>query len=80
MSNSTVNPSDAFEFVVVLVGVILVFKRIVDIDGYHLERVIILTAILSIGAIYLFLGLGVTFGGLGPQSCVVEFSEPGYQF
>ena len=77
---STVNPADVLEIGVVLVGVILVLKRIVDIDGYHLERVVILTAILSIGAIYLFLGLGVTFGGLGPQSCVIEFSEPGPQF
>ena len=70
------NPSEAFEIVVVVVGVILVLKRIINIDEYHITRVVILTAILGFGAILLLSGLAAEFGGFGPHSCVVEFDAP----
>jgi hypothetical protein len=73
---STINPSEVLEVVVVLVGVILLLKRIVDMDGYHKVRVAVLTVILSIGVILLFDKLGVRLSGSCFHNCVVRFDAP----
>ena len=73
---STLNLSEALEVVVVLVGVILLLKRVVDMDGYHKVRVAVLTVILSIGVILLFDKLGVRLGGSCFHNCVVRFDAP----
>jgi uncharacterized membrane protein len=73
---STLNPSETLEFVVVIIGVILVLKKIADMNEYHITRVAVLTVILSVGVILLINGLAVTYGGFGPHSCVIEFDGP----
>ena len=73
---STLNLSDVLEIVVVLVGVILVLKRVVDMDGYHEVRVAVLTVILSVGVILLFNGLGVRLNNSGLSNCVIQFDKP----
>jgi hypothetical protein len=73
---STVNLTDVLEIVVVIFGVILLLKKIVDMDEYHWARVAVLTVILSIGVILLFSGLGVRLGNSGLSNCVVDFGPP----
>ena len=59
-----------------LVGVILLLKRVVDMDKYHKVRVAVLTVILGIGVILLFDQLGVRLNDSGLSNCVVDFGEP----
>ena len=69
------NPSDVLEIVVVSVGLILLFKRVVDMDEYHKARVVVLTLILSLGVIFVFDGLGDGIGNEGLSNCVLEFND-----
>lgn len=73
---ATLNPSETLETVVLVVGVILLLKRVADMENYHIARVAVLTVILSYCAIVLGCGLSVTYGGFGPHSCMPEFDEP----
>ena len=70
-----VDPSDALEIFTVSVGLILLFKRVVDMDEYHKARVVVLTLILSVGVIFLFDRLGDGIGNEGLYNCVVEFDD-----
>jgi len=75
MSNTTVNPSDALEIVVVAVGIVLLLKRVVDMDTHHNARVVALTLILSVGVVFLFYSLGDGIGNDGLSNCVIEFND-----
>ena len=75
MSNTTVNPSDALEIVVVAVGIVLLLKRVVDMDTHHNARVVALTSILSVGVVFLFYSLGDGIGNDGLSNCVIEFND-----
>jgi len=72
---SIVNLSYALEIAVVSVGLILMLKRVVDMDEYHKARVVVLTLILSVGVIFLFDRLGDGIGNEGPSNCVLEFND-----
>ena len=72
---SIVNVSDALEIAVVSVGLILMLKRVVDMDEYHKARVVVLTLILSVGVIFLFDRLGDGIGNEGLSNCVLEFND-----
>ena len=65
----------ALDTIVVVLGVVLLLKRVADMENYHIARVAVLTVVLSYCAIVLLCGLAVTFGGFGPQPCVIEFDE-----
>ena len=68
------NPN-ALEIIVVAVGTILLFKRVVDMDTHHKARVVVLTLILSVGIIFLFDGLADGLGNEGLSNCVLEFND-----
>ena len=72
---SIVNLSYALEIAVVSVGLILMLKRVVDMDEYHKARVVVLTLILSVGVIFLFDRLGDGIGNEGLSNCVLEFDD-----
>ena len=50
-----------FDYVIILSGLLLCFKRVAEMERYHLVRVVVLTSILSFFVI-LFFGFGLTFG------------------
>lgn len=77
---STLNLSEVLEIVFVSFGIVLVLKRVADMDEYHKIRVAVLTVILSVGVILMFDGLGVRLADSGFNDCVVEFSAPGDNF
>ena len=72
---SIVNLSYALEIAVVSVGLILMLKRVVDMDECHKARVVVLTLILSVGVIFLFDRLGDGIGNEGLSNCVLEFND-----
>ena len=69
---STLNPSDIGHYLVITVGILLLFKKIADMERYHWARVFFLTFILSWFAVMFFIGTA-----LGPPryDCVVQFDE-----
>lgn len=69
----TINPLEALDTVFTTVGVIVLLKRVADMDGYHRIRVVVLTVTLSVFAFLLFDRLGVR---LDNSNCVVEFNDP----
>jgi len=48
------------DFVIILPGVILVFKRVTEMERYHVLRVVALTTILSFFLVLFFLSYGFT--------------------
>ena len=50
------------DYVIILSGVLLCFKRVADMERYHLVRVVLLTSILSFFVVLFFIGIGRTFG------------------
>ena len=64
---------DPVHFVTFLFGVILLLKRVAEMDRYHKLRVIVLTSILSCIAIYFFLAYGFTLGSPRPFDCHISF-------
>ena len=51
-----------FDYVIILSGVLLFFKRVAEMERYHDLRVVILTTILSSIVFFFFLAYAVTFG------------------
>lgn len=70
---SSFNPSDLGDYLVITVGVLLVLKKIVDMDKYHWVRVVFLTLILSWIAVMFF--VGVALRPARTFDCVVTFNE-----
>jgi hypothetical protein len=56
---STLNLLDV---VALLMGVILLLKRVANMDRYHTLRVVVLTSILSCLVIWFFFGYGFSLG------------------
>jgi len=56
---STVNLSDAVHVVSLLVGLILLLKRVADMDRYYTKRLLILTTVLSSFVIWFVLAYGL---------------------
>ena len=54
--------SNALDLVFVFTGVLLVFRRVAQMERHHTLRVFLLTAVLSIGVICFFLAYGFTLG------------------
>lgn len=69
---SSFNPFDLGDYLVITVGVLLVFKKIAEMEKYHWARVVFLTLILSWFAVMFFVATA-----LGPHrfDCVVQFDE-----
>ena len=51
---------NSFDYVIILFGALLCFKRVADMERYHLVRVVVLTSILSFFVILFFLGICFT--------------------
>jgi len=65
----TITPSDAIEVLVLLIGVILVIKRLADMDKYYEVRLIVISLILSGIAILFFIGYGLGAAGRFNTNC-----------
>jgi len=50
------------DYVIILSGVLLCFKRVAEMERYHRVRVVVLTSILSFFVVIFFLGHCLTFG------------------
>ena len=62
--------SNAYDLVIVFVGVLLLFRKIAQIERYHTLRVVLITAVLSVGLMFFFLLYGLTLGTTVPlQDC-----------
>lgn len=68
---SILNLSEGIQPILFVVGVILLFKKIAEIDGWHGLRVVALTVVLSGVVVYFF---DVLFTFVNPRSygCVIE--------
>ena len=73
---STLNLSEVFEIVIVSFGIVLVLKRVANMDEYHKTRVAVLTVLLSVAVMLMFDGLGVRLVDSGFNDCVIEFEAP----
>jgi len=63
-----------FDYVIILPGLLLCFKRVAEMERYHLVRVVLLTSILSFIPIFFFLGYFLTPGS---YSCTppIDFND-----
>jgi dolichyl-phosphate-mannose--protein O-mannosyl transferase len=59
---STLDVSDAVQYVMLLIGIVLLLKRVAEMERYHTLRVVVLTSLLSSVVIYFFLVYGFTLG------------------
>ena len=50
-----------FDYVIIIPGLLLCFKRVAEMERYHLVRVVLLTSILSIVLILLFFRYSLSF-------------------
>ena len=68
--------ADYADFLIILSGVLLCFKRVAEMQRYHTLRVVVLTSVLSFFVILFFIGYGFRLGA-PPRftDCIVEFSE-----
>lgn len=57
------------DYVIILSGLVLCFKRLAEMERYHLVRVVVLTSILSFFVILFFIGYGLSCGNLLPSNC-----------
>ena len=73
--------SNAYDLIIVFAGVLLLFRRVAQIERYHTLRVVLITAVLSVGLMFFFLLYGLTLGNGPPptlgscepqQFCVTE--------
>jgi len=55
-----------WDLIIVFTGVLLVFRKVAQMERHHTLRVFLLTAVLSIGVICFFLAYGFTLGN-GPS-------------
>ena len=77
---STDQLSEMFEVVVVLVGVGLLLKKVAEIDGYHNVRVVAMTVILCVTAIWVIDKVGREAVYWGTSDCVLDLENyPNYR-
>lgn len=70
---SIFNHSDPVQLVLLLIGFVLLLKRLADMDRYHNLRVVVLTTILSCIVIYFFFEYGFTLGNPMEYSDCITF-------
>jgi len=58
---SPFNPFDVVEFLMIGMGAILLFKRLVDMDRYYEPRLFVITLILSLVVTIFLIGYGFRF-------------------
>jgi hypothetical protein len=61
------------DYVMILLGVLLCFKRVAEMERYHDLRVIVLTSILGVSVVLFMFALGSTF-----DDPYYEYSGPAY--
>jgi len=54
--------SNADDLIIVFGGVLLLFRRVVEIERYHTLRVVLITAVLSVGVVFFLFLYGFTLG------------------
>ena len=66
--------TDVLQIVLVFIGLLLLVRKVAEMERYHYLRVVFLTAILSCIVIFLFVVYGFTFGhGIDePSPCTVD--------
>jgi hypothetical protein len=69
-------PSDAIHILILAGGLLLLLRKVAEIDGHHALRVLILTTIFSVPVILFFIGYGLTLGNPHSYSCVIDLSKP----
>ncbi|HEV8133149.1 MAG TPA: hypothetical protein VGP85_00660 [Pyrinomonadaceae bacterium] len=62
----TLTDENIRDLVMVFTGVLLLFRRVAQMERHHTLRVFLLTAVLSIGVICFFLMFGFTLGNPPP--------------
>ena len=62
----TLTDENICDLIIVFTGVLLVFRKVAQMERHHTLRVFLLTAVLSIGVICFFLAYGFTLGN-GPS-------------
>jgi len=70
---STYSATYYADWVIILSGVLLCFKRVAEMERYHMLRVVVLTAILSYFVILFFVGYGLTLGNPVYHQCDINF-------
>ena len=63
-----------FDYVIIVSGALVFLKRIVEMERYHLVRVVLLTSILSFVPIFFFLGY-VLMSGSYTCTPPIEFND-----
>jgi hypothetical protein len=71
----TLTDENICDLIIFFAGVLLVFRRVAQMERHHTLRVFLLTSVLSIGVICFFLMYGFTFGN-GPPPRTVDSCEP----
>jgi len=67
--SATVTPSDAVEFLMSGIGVLLLLKRLADIDKLLELRLWVITFILTVAVIILFIGYGLGLADWSNVEC-----------
>jgi len=63
----TLSKENIQDLVMVFIGVLLVFRKVAQMERHHTLRVFLVTAVLSCGVICFFLMYGFTFGNPPPM-------------
>ena len=66
---SPFNPVDVVEFLMIGIGVILLFKRLTDLDKHYAPRLFVITLILSLAVTIFFIGYGLSFADSPNVEC-----------
>ena len=64
--------SDVLNDIALAFGVLLVLKKVAEMERYHNERVMVITVVLCIFVLVFFVGF--TLGNLGYYDCVLYLS------
>ena len=70
----TLSNENIIDLVLFFSGVLLVFRKVAQMERHHTLRVFLLTAVLSIGVICFFLAYGFTLGNGPPRA--LDSCEP----
>ena len=70
----TLSNENIIDLVFFFTGVLLVFRKVAQMERHHTLRVFLLTAVLSIGVICFFLAYGFTLGNGPPRT--LDSCEP----
>jgi len=71
--STTLNPYDVFELLMIGIGVLLLLKRLADIDEHYERRLWVVTFIVSLAVITLFIGYGLSLADSPNADCPKDF-------